>query len=59
MIYNINVPTMNNVNLKSDFRLIFLQGFIEIKQTIPQFIKSKLLLCGHSILLYKINCMTQ
>jgi hypothetical protein len=36
------VPAMNNVNLKSDFRLIFLQGFIVIKRTIPQFTKSKL-----------------
>ena len=26
---------MNNVNLKSDFRLNFFQGFIEIKRTIP------------------------
>jgi hypothetical protein len=34
MIHNINAPNMNNVNLKSDFRLIFFQGFIEIKRTI-------------------------
>jgi hypothetical protein len=33
MIYNINAPNMNNVNLKSDFRFFF-QGFIEIKRTI-------------------------
>ena len=27
-------PNINNVKLKSDFRLIFFQGFIEIKRTI-------------------------
>ena len=33
-VYNIHAPNINNVKLKSDFRLIFFQGFIEIKRTI-------------------------